>query len=666
MPDVFKRVVRADIETAEAAGLLAAVGSVGPSFQPGLLPRTTRDQAVITGVVAAANYGLTVTAQEGITAVARRLSGSRRRAGAATFAANLGAAGAGAVVQRLFAQRPGESLARAAVRAAGWRLITGGVAGALTTGADGLVRRLTGERTVGRVNVWTVLGAGTAVGAGLYFWQRRAVAGQEEQGKADAPSGEHGHGELLGRRAILVGAVISGSITAASRAESAAASIAARGVRWAAPSLAPFSLAAGNMIVRSLVGYAAYRGARLVYHRLEEAGTVIEPAYDTPPSSRWVSGGPGSLVDWADFGREGRRYVNMALTAGEIEEVTGATGTKDPIRVFVGLASAATATERADLAMRELERLGAFDRGVIAYFSPTGTGYVNYMAVETVEYLTGGDVASAAIQYSVRPSYLSLDRIKTAWEDNLAFLTAMSWKLRSMPPERRPRLLLFGESLGSHAAQNVFLRQGARGMDLLMIDRALFVGTPFASAWRRAWLDDPAECDPEGRIVEVASYDEWLALPRERRERTRIVLLTHDEDPIPKLGLPLLIQAPEWLGPPDTRRPGIPRGATWRPFVTSVITFVDLLNANRVVPGRLEALGHDYRADLSRFIHAAFDLPAGPGTLANIDKALGERELAWARRRQLGESLRPAAVSAVRRRAGRPPARLGSPPSSGT
>ncbi|WP_344473932.1 alpha/beta-hydrolase family protein [Nonomuraea monospora] len=816
----LRRIVSADTGTVEAAGLLAAAGSVGPSFQPGLLPRTTRDQALITGVVASANYAFAATTQALAEAVARRLGqrlnaarGRMPRWGAArdrmprwdaardrmprwdaardrmprwdaaggrmprrdvargrllrldaargrplsrrdaargrgglrgivadprttALVTQVCACGAGIALQRLAAQRPEEGLGRAAVRVFGWRLTAGGVAGALATAADAVADRLTGAPTGARINVAATLLAGAGVSAVLYARQRRAAdipagghvmrpadapggtqpvgtsdepggaravrsvdvpGGPEVVRPADAPGGTQPVGtsdEPGGARAVRsvdvpggpevvrsagvpagpeatraavpagaravraagvaagvqavgvgtgvqvlqavgVGTVVSASILAAARAEAAAAAALGRAVALAVPSLAPAERVAGHAITLALITYAARRAAVLAYRRIDSAGVVVEPAHQEQPTSPLVSGGPASLVRWADFGREGRRYVGMTLTAQEIAHVTGAQDARDPIRVFVGLASALTPGERADLAMRELERSGAFERSVLAYFSPTGSGYVNYVAAETLEYLTKGDVASIAIAYSVRPSFLSLDRVRAAWEENLAFLTALSWRLRSIDPARRPRLVLFGESLGSQAAQNVFLHQGARGLDLLGIDRALFVGTPFASAWRQAWLDDPEGCDGDGRVVEVASYEEWLALPEERRERVRVVLLTHHEDPVPKLGLPLLIQSPGWLGP--VRGPGIPAAARWRPFVTALITFVDMLNAIHVVPGQFVSLGHDYRGDLARFVRLAFDLPADEATMAAVERALRDRELDWANRRVAGD-----------------------------
>ena len=100
----------------------------------------------------------------------------------------------------------------------------------------------------------------------------------------------------------------------------------------------------------------------------------------------------------------------MALTVEEIEEVMGGPA-KPPIRVFVGLESRPTTSERADLAMRELEALGGLERSHIVFMSPTGTGYLNYVTAESLEFLTRGDVALVAMQYSLRPSPLSLGRV---------------------------------------------------------------------------------------------------------------------------------------------------------------------------------------------------------------------------------------------------------------
>src|SRR4029453_7833232 len=126
----------------------------------------------------------------------------------------------------------------------------------------------------------------------------------------------------------------------------------------------------------------------------------------------------------------------------------------DPVQVYVGLDSARTARERVDLALAEMDRAGAFDRSLIMLVSPTGTGYVNYVAVAAAQYLTLGDVATGTLQYSRRPSPLSLGMIKGARGQNRLLGLRILQEARRRP-EPRPRVVLFGESLGAHTSQDV-------------------------------------------------------------------------------------------------------------------------------------------------------------------------------------------------------------------
>src|SRR4029453_14257915 len=128
-------------------------------------------------------------------------------------------------------------------------------------------------------------------------------------------------------------------------------------------------------------------------------------------TSRLVSGGPGSGVAWEPLSRQGRRNVATVLSSEAIEAVMGEPAAAEPIRVFVGLESALTEAERGALPVEGRGRTGGFDPGVLVGSPPPGTGYVNYVAVEAAEYLTRGDMASVTMQYSLRPSPLSLDRV---------------------------------------------------------------------------------------------------------------------------------------------------------------------------------------------------------------------------------------------------------------
>ncbi len=639
---IGRRVLSTDVSTVEAAGLLHGMASIGPSFDKSLLPRTTIQQAAATGIIGAINYGLTTTQQSLLEAVADRVVDFERLEGrplakrGIIFAADTVGVAVGLAAAQVLRQRPDETLWRAGARTAAYRGAMGAASGALAVGIDGAYDAVTRSKTPGTVNAPLIMAMGAAAGAGIHFLRSRRLldtaAETDQYGDPVRPASL-----VQPVRAVVVGAGVSVGLYLGSRVESLVARGIAGTVRWAVPATGPVAGFIGHAVLLGGAAVAIERTISYVNDMTETAGSAIEPAYRSRPDSPFVSGGTNSEVDWATIGREGRRFVNMALTAPEITEVTGEAAV-DPIRAFVGYDSAESPNARAFLAMAELERLGAFEREVICVYSPTGSGYVNYVAAETVEFLTGGDCAGVCIQYSVRPSFLSLDRVGTAWESTLALLTALAWKTRSMPADRRPRILLFGESLGSQAAQDVFEKEGVAGYDILQIDRALFVGTPYASQWRRQWLRDPAAMDPAGLVVEVDGPDRYTAGDA---DSSRVTLLTHGNDPIPKFGPRLAIQRPPWLGDGD-RPPGVPTDMRYWPLFTFLLTGIDLLNADHVVPGTFEAYAHDYRQDIPEMVRLAFGLPVSDEVMTRIEKALRKRELAWAQRRVVADTLEEA------------------------
>ena len=102
------------------------------------------------------------------------------------------------------------------------------------------------------------------------------------------------------------------------------------------------------------------------------------------------------------------------------------------------------------MALEELKRVGGFDRSVLVVATPTGTGWLDQNAVDTLEYLHGGDTAIVSMQYSYLPSWLTI-----LVEPDLARETAHilfdeiydHWA--RLPPDGRPKLYLFGLSLGA-------------------------------------------------------------------------------------------------------------------------------------------------------------------------------------------------------------------------
>ena len=190
-----------------------------------------------------------------------------------------------------------------------------------------------------------------------------------------------------------------------------------------------------------------------------------------------------------------------------------------PVQVYVGLDSAPTVRERVDLALAEMERTGAFDRSLLVLVSPTGLGYVNYVALAAAQYLSRGDVASVTMQYSRRPSPLSLGRVGQAREQNRLLWLRILERIRQMDG-RRPRVVLFGESLGAHTSQDVFLHWGTLGLRALGIDRALWIGTPYGSEWMHE-VTGPDRLDVDRASVAVVNDLAQLRAVTEQRARCR-------------------------------------------------------------------------------------------------------------------------------------------------
>ena len=298
-----------------------------------------------------------------------------------------------------------------------------------------------------------------------------------------------------------------------------------------------------------------------------------------------------------------------------------------PIRVYVGLESATSEAERVALVLDELERTDAFGRSWLMVASPTGTGYVNYAAVGALELLSRGDCATVAMQYSARPSVLSLDHVNEGRAQARLLLDALHQRLADRPADARPQLLLFGESLGAWTSQDPFVDQGTTGLVDTGVDRAIWIGTPHFSKWKEQVLRDDRPDVDRSLIGVFASIDEWHALAADDRDRIRYVMITHHDDGVALFGPQLAVQAPEWLGPAEERPAEVPHGMRWMPSVAFFQVLVDMKNSATVVPGKFAAKGHDYRADLLPFFHATLGFAASDEQLARIKDYLEFEEL---------------------------------------
>ena len=635
-----------DRSRAERVALFAAAASVGPSFEPGLQPRRTIDQAIATGVISATTLSLVTVAQstiEGIGEAIIRGNGETRTTSRRLIfgvAGNLVAAAVAEGVARALPPREDERLRRGALRIAANRVARVAVLGAGLSFLFGVsdVLEQSDPRTRWMRRVPIALPLGVAASA----WQIHLAHVRAEA------LGDKTIAQVSTRNSILIATGVGAGVISLQFAEGAIAHAVARGMSKVAPSYNSVANPVGHLVSLGLLGGLLVTGYEYAVRRVEDGGSSIEPAYNNPPQNPAVSGSPESLVSFESLSREGRRFVNMVLSREEISQVMGEPALADPIRVFVGLGTSEEVEDRVDLLMDELIRVGAFDRKVLMFASPTGSGYINYVAAEALEYFARGDCAIATMQYSMLPSSMSLTRTGLAIEQNRSVMHAVTGYLRGMDPAKRPRFVLFGESLGAQTMQDVWRHRTMEALNRDFIHSGLFLGTPSATEFAKSWRFDPARVDPDGAIAEVDNFDEVLALDPAERDRIRIVLLTHHDDPIPKFGTNLILRQPAWLGPVETRPAGVPKSSSWRPGNTFVLTGLDMVNAMDVRPGDFGRRGHDYREDIAEFVSFTYDLPCSTEQMASVEFALRDRELKWAEKRVVAEQLARARESVLR------------------
>jgi uncharacterized membrane protein len=350
----------------------------------------------------------------------------------------------------------------------------------------------------------------------------------------------------------------------------------------------------------SMYYFIASSGLTTAANARFSAGDTTTEEGVTEPNDPEVSGSPESLVEWGDLGHQGRTFAGAATTVEDITAYHGsADGVRAPIRVYAGLNSAESTDERAQLVVDELIRTNARDREVLMLVATTGTGWVDPLGAAALEYMHRGDTAIAAMQYSFLPSWISfiLDTA-TAMESGVAINEAVIEWWQTLPVEDRPRLVAFGESLGSLGSEAAYA-QGSLDESLAFaqanVDGALWVGPTDANAVRGQLL---AERDPSspvwkpvydnGAIVRLENqpgghdpFDSSWAAPR-------VVYYHHASDPVGYWNWETAWKPQEWTDKPVG--PDVPDSVRWIPFTTFTQVVVDLINGFSASVGH----GHNY------------------------------------------------------------------------
>jgi uncharacterized membrane protein len=318
---------------------------------------------------------------------------------------------------------------------------------------------------------------------------------------------------------------------------------------------------------------------------LQTLDAIIEPDL-SPPTDPMRTGSSGSLIKWEGMGRKGRSFVSSGPTVDNLEALGGSA--QMPLRVYAGLNSAEDPEARARLALEELIRVGGFDRSILVVAVPTGTGWMDPEAVDTLEYLHKGDTAIVGVQYSYLWSWLSL-LVEPGYgtETGRALFRQVYRHWTTLPKESRPRLYLYGLSLGALGSEQ------SLGLYEVLADPihgAVWSGPPFASpVWwsvtrnrnsgSPAWL--PIFGDSS--VFRFTHQHNALDVPGAEWGPMRVVYLQYASDPITFFRTDTLWRKPDWMD--------MPLGADvspelrWYPLVTFLQLALDMMVSGNVPMG---------------------------------------------------------------------------------
>ena len=316
------------------------------------------------------------------------------------------------------------------------------------------------------------------------------------------------------------------------------------------------------------------------------------------------SGGPASLVQWDELGRQGRSFVATGPTVAQLNTANGGSDAQEPVRVYVGLKSADSLEERADLLLEELKRTGAFEREALVVATTTGTGFLDPNGVDPVEYVFNGDTAIAGVQYSYLPSWISLLADQEAVkETSRVVFRAVHGYWSSLPEDSRPKLYLYGLSLGSYGVESIL---GSIEIVNEPIDGAFMTGPPFVnqlhselSQARQEGTSPGTPIYQDGTTVRFTAEEDNLGKTPGPWGPTRLLYLQHGSDPVVFFSPDLAYSVPDWLLD-GQRAPDVSELMGWFPLVTMWQVALDLPGAGNVPDG----FGHLYskRANLEGWV----------------------------------------------------------------
>ncbi|EGD56953.1 alpha/beta-hydrolase family protein [Gordonia neofelifaecis] len=342
----------------------------------------------------------------------------------------------------------------------------------------------------------------------------------------------------------------------------------------AAPAVSGAWLGAGLLVSSAVLGFA-------VRHELSVRAAVGAPPVGTGwvlavglipivaalavvvvPARIWVGGSLASLV---------------AVTALHLPAPAQASGPDVPdsrAMIYGPLTESGTFDQRADRLTARWSADGGLDQRAVVIAVPTGSGWVDAGAVDGFVRHFDGSVRVLALQYDDVASWRAfVSSPDHAGDSATALLASVERRLATVPPDRRPRVYLAGQSLGAVGADAARRWANASGVDL--------AGTVLAGP-------------PAGTVEDVRSCE-------------RRVVLANADDPVPAFRPALLWRPVTRIAGDDgdrQRADALP----WLPVASMVGTVLDLAGSLKVPTGH----GHRYGVEQGLAVASMPSGCAGP------------------------------------------------------
>lgn len=315
---------------------------------------------------------------------------------------------------------------------------------------------------------------------------------------------------------------------------------------------------------------------------------------------------PQSAIPAAGVDGVGRRLL----------EYTPLNTPTQPIHVFAGL-NHGTGPERVDIAMKELERTGAFDRKNLLVAVAHGSGKLNPLVPETWNQLTKGDSALVSVQYSKGSSVTNWKDADKGEEVYRDLVTRIRDRIQELHPEGGgPNVFMQGNSLGAAVGYRLLNNTpGGNPLDELGIKNAIFTGVPGNSSM------DFSRFGPGG-VASLRGLEELEALTPQQKETARVLTMSHVDDPVSLISLNGFVKKPE--NHDDSKR--------WLPVVSMLGNIGQSIKTLKTPDGEsFRKANHDYREEFPEMMRDGFRLndltPAEWATMKENMKSVDR----WAR-----------------------------------